>query len=202
MNFRRPTWDEYLMYNAIEIATRHSCLKRGSGAVLVNKENRIIATGYNGAASGNPSCLDYRYCYYDNLAWEEARTNKKKFSEIRELFKVYCLAVHAEMNAFGQVTIEEARGGILYLTNYPCPKCAQDGIITYKIKKVKVWKGYLSNPLLTTDEKRASDQKLFQAGISLIPFDLSKERIMEIASYMANHIGERTSYQFKPNDLR
>ena len=46
---KRPSWDEYFMCQAILIATRHSCLKRGVGAVLV-KDKSIIGTGYNGAA--------------------------------------------------------------------------------------------------------------------------------------------------------
>lgn len=192
---KRPDWDEYLMLIAIMLATRHTCLKRGVGAVVV-KDNRIIATGYNGAARGLNSCLQLGYCYYEQLALNEAKKNGKKFSEIKDNFKVYCLAVHAEANAISQCSREEAKGSVLYITNYPCPKCVQDVIITHGIKAVRVWKEYLADPLLTIDEKRASELKLLEADISIAYIPLEKERILEIADYMANAVGERTEYQF------
>lgn len=193
---KRPDWDEYFMFIAIILATRHSCLKRGVGAVVV-KDNRIIATGYNGAASGLKSCLQSGYCHYEQLALNEAKINGKKFSEIRENFKIlHCSAVHAETNAISQCSREETKGSVLYITNYPCPICVRNAIITHGIKAVRVWKEYLANPLLTIDEKRASEGKMLEAGISVAFVSLTKERILEVADYMTNIVGERTEYQF------
>ncbi len=192
----RPSWDEIFMFQAIACATRHSCLKRGVGAVLV-KDKRIIGSGYNGAASGITSCRDLGYCYYEHLAQNERKTNGGDLDDIKEKFKIYCQAVHAEMNALSQCSRDEARGSVLYITNYPCTKCVQDGIITNGIKEVKIWKEYLQNPTLTVDEKRASERKLLEAGISVNYIGLSKERIKEIALYMADVVGERTDYKFK-----
>lgn len=45
----RPSWDEYFMKMANDVATRTTCLRRGVGAVIV-KDRRILATGYNGRA--------------------------------------------------------------------------------------------------------------------------------------------------------
>ena len=42
----RPSWDEYFMKMANDVATRTTCLRRGVGAVIV-KDRRILATGYN-----------------------------------------------------------------------------------------------------------------------------------------------------------
>ena len=38
--------------------------------------------------------------------------------------------------------------------------------------------------------------KLLQAGVALIYVKLNKKRIMEIANYMANQVGERTDYEY------
>lgn len=40
------------------IARRGTCPKKQVGAVLVAVDNTIISTGYNGAPSGLPHCLD------------------------------------------------------------------------------------------------------------------------------------------------
>ena len=194
--FKRPSWDEIFMFQAIGCATRHSCLKRSVGALLV-KDKRIISTGYNGAAVGITSCLELGYCYYENLAQKEMAINGGNFLEIKERFKIYCHAVHAEANALSQCSRTEAKGATLYLTNYPCPKCVQDSIITNEIAAVRIWKSYLENAALTIDEKLASEVKLLEAGISVGYIFLSKKRIMEIAGYMTNSVGERTDYKFK-----
>ena len=45
----RKTFDDYYLDIAKSVAKRSSCLRRQYGAVIV-KNNRIISTGYNGAA--------------------------------------------------------------------------------------------------------------------------------------------------------
>lgn len=201
IGFKRPSWDEIFMFQAISCATRHSCLKRGVGAVIV-KDKRVIGSGYNGAAQGITSCRELNYCYYEELAETEADTNGKNFEAIRENFKIYCQAVHAEMNALSQCSRQEIKGSTLYITNYPCPKCVQDGIITNGIREVKVWKEYLQNFTLTIDEKRVSERKFLEAGISVNYIRLSKERILGIAQYMADVVGERTDYIFQKKEVR
>ena len=49
----RPSWDDYFMAIAKIIAARGTCDRLYAGSVLV-KENRIIATGYNGSPAGLP----------------------------------------------------------------------------------------------------------------------------------------------------
>ena len=53
----RPSWDEYFMRIAHEVAKRATCLRRSIGAVVV-LDKRILATGYNGAPSGLPHCSE------------------------------------------------------------------------------------------------------------------------------------------------
>ena len=63
---RRMSWDEYFMRMAHLVAKRSTCLRRQVGAVLV-KDNRVLATGYNGAPKGLPHCVDLGKCLREEL---------------------------------------------------------------------------------------------------------------------------------------
>ena len=53
----RPDWDTYFMDIAKVVSTRSTCLRASVGAVIV-KDNRILATGYNGSIPGDHHCSD------------------------------------------------------------------------------------------------------------------------------------------------
>ena len=53
----RPDWDTYFLNIAREVSTRSTCPRASVGAVIV-KNRRIISTGYNGAAAGEPHCAE------------------------------------------------------------------------------------------------------------------------------------------------
>lgn len=53
----RPSWDEYFLNIAKEVAKRSTCPRAQVGAVIV-KDNRILSTGYNGAAPGKSHCSE------------------------------------------------------------------------------------------------------------------------------------------------
>jgi dCMP deaminase len=53
----RPDWDTYFMNIARDVAERSTCPRASVGAVIV-KDNRILATGYNGALPGEPHCTE------------------------------------------------------------------------------------------------------------------------------------------------
>ena len=53
----RPSWDDYFMDIVEVVKTRSTCVRRQVGAVIV-KDNRILATGYNGAPRGCQHCED------------------------------------------------------------------------------------------------------------------------------------------------
>ena len=78
-----------------------------------------------------------------------------------------------------------------------CPTCTRNEILAKGVSAVKVWKGYLANPLLTLDEKTATERLLQEAGVALLYVDLSKERMQEIFSQMLS-VGDRTDYVFEP----
>ena len=52
----RPSKDQWAMSLAHETAKRATCLRRSVGAVLLNARGHVLATGYNGVASGLPHC--------------------------------------------------------------------------------------------------------------------------------------------------
>jgi dCMP deaminase len=54
----RPTHDQWAMILAVETAKRTTCLRRAVGAILLNVRGHVLATGYNGVASGLPHCND------------------------------------------------------------------------------------------------------------------------------------------------
>lgn len=54
----RPSWDDYFVTIARAVAARSDCRRRQVGAVLVDESHRIVGTGYTGAPSGHPGCLE------------------------------------------------------------------------------------------------------------------------------------------------
>ncbi len=109
----RPSWDEYFMSIAEQVAGRSTCLRRHTGAVLV-KDKRILATGYNGTPTGLAHC--------EQIGCLREQRNIAS-GEKHEL----CRGIHAEQNA----VIQAARhgtaidGASVYSTHQPCVLCAK-----------------------------------------------------------------------------
>lgn len=105
MQNNRPEKDQYYLSIAAQVASRSTCLRRQYGAVIV-KDDRIISTGYNGAARGEPNCCDVGECY-------RSRHNIPH-GQCYEM----CKAVHAEMNAIIHGNPSDMVGATLYLAGY------------------------------------------------------------------------------------
>ena len=109
----RPSWDEYFMTLANQVATRTTCMRRGVGAVSV-KERRILATGYNGVPAGLAHCRETG-CLRSQLGVPSGQRHE------------ICRGLHAEQNAI----IQAARYGIniagasIYVNTQPCVVCAK-----------------------------------------------------------------------------
>lgn len=54
----RPTNDEYYAEMVKLVATRGTCARRMVGCILVDDHNRVLSTGFNGVAPGQPHCTD------------------------------------------------------------------------------------------------------------------------------------------------
>ncbi|MFH1715454.1 MAG: cytidine/deoxycytidylate deaminase family protein [Elusimicrobiota bacterium] len=119
----RPSWDEYFMSIAKEVAKRSTCTRRNVGAVLV-KDKRILATGYNGTVRDLDHC-DAVGCI---------REKKKIESGTRHEL---CRGLHAEQNAllFASSYGLDTKHSVLYSTIQPCIMCAKM-IVQSGIKKV------------------------------------------------------------------
>lgn len=104
----RISWDEYFLDIAEVVASRSTCPRASVGVVLV-RDRRILATGYNGAAPGKPHC-------------EEVGCNVEHDHCTR--------AIHAEQNAIGQAGQMgfSVRGSTAYIYTSkhvgPCGPCA------------------------------------------------------------------------------
>jgi dCMP deaminase len=120
----RPSWDEYFMRIAQEVARRSTCLRRSVGALVVLNK-RILSTGYNGAPSGLPHCAETG-CLREQL--------KVPSGQRHEL----CRGMHAEMNALLQGARHGIRleGGTLYSTHVPCSLCSKMIINTGLVRAV------------------------------------------------------------------
>jgi dCMP deaminase len=142
----RPSWDEYFLEVVDIVAKRSTCLRRQVGAVIV-KENRILATGYNGAPRGLLHCEEVG-CIRDE--------KNVPSGERHEL----CRGIHAEMNAIFQSAAYgiPIAGSKIYVTCQPCCLCAKM-IINCRIETVIIKKGY--------PDKLACEM-LEKAGVQLI----------------------------------
>lgn len=142
----RPGWDDYFMEVADVVSKRSTCIRRNIGAIIV-KDKRILATGYNGAPSGLPHCLDIG-CLREKLGIPSG--------ERQEI----CRALHAEQNAIIQAAKHgtPVEGATIYTTTQPCNVCAKM-IINAGIKKVVYRDPY---------PDKMSGEFLSQAGIQVV----------------------------------
>jgi dCMP deaminase len=109
----RLPWPEYFMRISFLVAERSTCLRRKVGAVAV-KDKRILATGYNGAPSGTPHCLDVG-CLREELAVPSGQRHE------------ICRGLHAEQNVIIQAAVHGVRiqGATIFCTTQPCLICTK-----------------------------------------------------------------------------
>lgn len=112
----RLSWQEYFMNLAMTVSQRGTCDRAYVGCLIVNKENRIVSTGYNGSIKGNPHCDEIGHTMRDG----------------------HCIAtIHAEMNALLYCAKEgiSVNGCIAYVTHFPCLNCTKS-LIQAGISKI------------------------------------------------------------------
>lgn len=145
----RPSWDEYFLELLGALKLRASCPRRSCSAIVVDKDNNLISTGYNGPPTGIPNCLE-NPC--DGVNDESGNTSR-------------CMALHAEHNAIYFCNNRSA-AHTMYCTHLPCFKCALE-ICQTPISRVVYLDGY-------SDERSI---KLFEMkGISLVKGELRNEK--------------------------
>lgn len=97
---------EYFLQMLEAVSARSTCRRRKVGAILVDRDNKILATGYNGVPRNMAHCIDHP-CEGANMP-PGAR----------------CMAIHAEQNALLQCSDMRAIH-TLYVSTTPCFECAR-----------------------------------------------------------------------------
>lgn len=149
-------WDEFFMGVAILTSKRSKDPRCKVGSCLVDTENKIIATGYNGFPRG---------CKSDIFPLT-SRAEASSFLESKHPYMC-----HSEMNCIlnsnGSLNKRELT---LYTTNYPCHECAkiiiQAGITTVV---------YLYNERPDSDSIKASVIMFDHLGINHRKFSSEKK---------------------------
>jgi dCMP deaminase len=134
-----------------QVAERSTCTRAKVGAVIV-RDKSILATGYNGAPSGMPHCLDVGCLIY--------RTQTPSGETEENCWRT----IHAEINAIAQAARNGAaiRDASVYITHSPCIHCLKT-LVNTGIKNVYYEKPY---KLTTLDEiLRYTDVRLEQVDV-------------------------------------
>ncbi len=150
-----PTLVETLMAAAYTSGRRSKCIKRKVGAVITDKYDQIISSGFNGVPRSLKECITSKgECYRDiereRLAKELCRELKQESEEsavkiVKGKIKLLekCRSLHGEENAIMNLVgrgVDLAESTI-YVTTYPCNLCANK-IVQAGIKKVVYFEPY------------------------------------------------------------
>lgn len=112
----RQTWTQTWLRTALVIADRSRCVNRRVGAVIVDANNRIISTGYNGAPARHMASKGVPVC---------AGVCPRGGSTERGSDYDNCIAIHAEANALLFADRSLLEGGTIYISSPPCFGCAK-----------------------------------------------------------------------------
>ena len=102
----RPSWDEYWLQIAKDVAQRGTCLRRCYGAVIVDTQGRLVSTGYCGSPRGAINCCDVGVC------------ERKKLNIPSGQRYELCKSVHAEVNAISFASPERIKDGTIYISGF------------------------------------------------------------------------------------
>ena len=144
---RQDAWKSYLMGFAEHAATKSKDSTK-VGAILVDSDNSVLLTGYNGPPRG-----------VQDLPERRSRENGVK----------YLYAVHAEINVLAIAAKKGIRtdGLTMFATHMCCASCARE-MIQAGIKKVVYGPGKTSMP----DEEFTAAKTMFEeAGVVLEAFN-------------------------------
>ncbi|MDD4062188.1 MAG: cytidine/deoxycytidylate deaminase family protein [Candidatus Pacebacteria bacterium] len=132
---KRISIDEYFLKIALVVAERSTCVRHHVGAVAV-KDKHILATGYNGAASGLKDCLELG-CLRDQNGIPSGTKHE------------ICRAIHAEQNVIIQSSLHgiSLAGATVYCTHTPCIICAKM-LVNSKINRYVTFSNYADDSFI------------------------------------------------------
>lgn len=154
----RPAWDSYFMSLASLAALRSNCMKRRVGCVIV-RDNRVIATGYNGTPRKFKNC-------------NEGGCPRCNNGDACGVGLSTCLCLHAEENAL----LEAGRDRIgssatVYCNTCPCLTCSIK-IVQAGIREVVYSQSYSMDKM--------TSQVFKKSGVILRQFTAAKSGIVII----------------------
>ena len=149
------SWDEYFMGVALLAAERSKDPNTQVGACIVDENNRILSTGYNGFPRG---------CSDDIFPWNRHEADGET---------KYPFVVHAELNAILNTRGKSLVGSRVYVGLFPCHECAK-AIIQAGIKEVV----YLSDKYRNTPSDANSRRMLASAGVKLTKLAPGRKNIV------------------------
>lgn len=166
---QRPSWDEYFLMLAKLAGTRSTCLAFPVGAVIVNKNRQVLATGYNGSPAGSAHCTEQGYCYPGLSSCDASKTMPSR-------------AVHAEANAIAQaakhgISTDE---GSIYVTLEPCLSCLKL-IISAGIREV-----FYETPFNSGESLLVIDSFVDEGLVALKQISLSEGTARRATSFLLN----------------
>lgn len=157
------------------ISQESKCCSWKVGAVI-EKDGRIISTGYNGSPAGGTNCCDHA----ESQGWLKMKPREAwEFKAPMVLAKEHRPAhsewsakneIHAELNAilFAARKGSSIEGATLYCTASPCPDCTK-AISQSGIKKVVYAERYDRSPDNWADI-------LIEAGIEVVEYQRNNLR--------------------------
>lgn len=150
------SWDEFFMGVAMLASQRSKDPSTQVGACIVNSENKIISTGYNGAPTG----FDDDKCMH----WDRDGS----FLDTK-----YAYVCHAELNAIlnAPTSVKDCR---IYVALFPCNECAK-AIIQSGIKEII----YMNDKYKDTEGVIASKRMLDNCGVTYRQYE-SKGKVLSL----------------------
>ena len=145
-------WNEYFMGVAILASKRSKDPNTQVGACIVDENNIILSTGYNGFPYG---------CSDDEFPWDRSGEDTK-----------YKYVVHAELNAILNARGKNLNNARIYVDLFPCNECAK-AIIQSGIKQIY----YLCDKYHDTPTQFVSRRLLDSAGVKYTALDFGKKEI-------------------------
>lgn len=100
-------WHDYFINIAYLSAMRSKDPNTKVGCCIVNEDNRIVGTGYNGA----PITIKDK-----DIPWHNVED---------KIYNKYNFVIHAEINAILNSNNADLKNNSLYVTHFPCNDCAK-----------------------------------------------------------------------------
>lgn len=134
-------WNDYFLEIARTVSRRSNCIRAHVGAVIVGKDKKIKATGYNGVPSKVVSCMELGECY-------RIKNNIPSGTQYET-----CRSIHAEQNAIIQAGQDRCQQASMYIWghNFICILCKRF-IVQSGIEKVYLKKDDASPIMIVTVE--------------------------------------------------